>query len=194
MANQDAPFGAKPIGQSGGAYNGQIDLMYMPATDATVLAVGDLVQLKAGADANGVPLCDVVAAGDTPVGIVMGFAWTDGAREDLPSYKPASTLAYIWVATDPNLEFIIQEDSVGAAITAAEVGENTDIATYVAANSTTGKSQIELDSSIMASTSTLVINVRRLYQAADNEIGNNAIWVCGFNVHQYGSVGVTGGA
>jgi hypothetical protein len=192
MANQNAPFGAKPIGQSGGAYNGQIDLMYMPAADATVLAVGDLVQLKAGADANGVPLCDVVAAGDTPVGIVMGFAWTDGAREDLPSYKPASTLAYIWVATDPNLEFIIQEDSVGAAITAAEVGENTDVI-VATPNTTTGKSQMQLDSSEMASSSLLVINVRRLYQAADNEIGNNAIWVCGFNIHQYGSVGVTGG-
>lgn len=190
MANVDAPFGCIPIGQGGGAYNGQTELMYMPSSDATVLAVGDLVKLVANGDADGVPTCDIVAAGDTPCGIVVGFDWKNGDRDALPNYKPASTEAYVIVATDPNLEFIIQDDA-SATLAATDIGSNADIATYVAANSTTGRSQIELDASSAANTSTLVLNIRRLYPAADNEIGNNAIWVCGFNIHQYKSVGVT---
>jgi len=190
MANTDAPFGCLPLGSNGAPYNGQTELMYMPSSDATVLAVGDLVKLVAGGDSDGVPQCDIVAAGDTPCGIVVGFDWRDGARDDLPNYKPASTEAYIIVATDPNLEFIIQDDA-SATLAATDIGSNADIATYVAANSTTGRSQIELDASTAANTSTLVLNIKRLHQTPDNEIGNNAIWVCGFNVHQYGSVGTT---
>ena len=191
MANNDAPFGCIPIGQNGGAYNGQFDLMYMPAGDATVLAVGDLVKLVANGDADGVPTCDIVAAGDTVCGIVVGFDWKDGARDDLPNYKPASTEAYVQVVTDPNVRFIIQEDSDGGALAATDIGSNANIATYVAANSTTGRSQIELDSSTAAATSTLDLAIHRLYPVANNEIGANAIWECSFNVHQYGSVGVT---
>ena len=191
MANVDAPFGCIPICQNGGAYNGQIDLMYMPSSDATVLAVGDLVKLVANGDADGVPTCDIVAAGDTTCGIVVGFAWENGDQEDLPNYKPASTEAYVQVATDPNLRFIIQEDSDGGALAATDIGSNANIATYVAANATTGRSQIELDSSTAAATSTLDLAIHRLYPVANNEIGANAIWECSFNVHQYGSVGVT---
>ena len=191
MANNDAPFGCKPIGQNGGAYNGQFDLMYMPAGDATVLAVGDLVKLVANGDADGVPTCDIVAAGDTVCGIVVGFDWRDSSQENLPNYKPASTEAYVQVATDPNLRFIIQEDSDGGALAATDIGSNANIATYVAANSTTGRSQIELDSSTAAATSTLDLHIHRLYPVDNNEIGTNAIWECSFNIHQYGSVGVT---
>jgi len=192
MANVDAPFGCIPIGQNGGEYNGQIDVMYMPSSDATVLAVGDLVKLVANGDADGVPTCDIVAAGDTTCGIVVGFDWRDGARDDLPNYKPASTEAYVLVATDPNLRFIIQEDSDGGALAATDIGSNANIATYVAANATTGRSQIELDSSTADTTSTLDLHIHRLYNVGDNEIGANAIWECSFNIHQYGSVGVAG--
>ena len=71
------------------------------------------------------------------------------------------------------------------------LGSNANIATYVAANATTGRSQIELDSSSADTTSTLDLHIHRLYPTADNEIAVNAIWECSFNIHQYGSVGVT---
>jgi hypothetical protein len=191
MANNDAPFGCTPIGQNGGAYNGQVDLMHVTAAAADVIAVGDLVKLAAGSTAEGIPLAEIVAAGDTVCGIVVGIDWQDGTYDDLPNYKPAAVAANIYVATDPNLRFIIQDDGSGTVDATTMVNSNADIATYVAANATTGRSQIELSSTSAAATSTLDLHIHRLYPTADNEIGANAIWECSFNIHQYGSVGVT---
>lgn len=191
MANSDAPFGAKPVGQQGGAYNGQVTRYYMPSTDASVLAVGDFVILGGTADADGVPTCDVATAGATPIGIVVGFDWPDRTYENLPNYKPASTETYVLVADDPNLKFIMQEDSVGGALAATNAGQNADII-VATPNTSTGRSQMEIDSSTADTTSTLVVHLEGLYQTEDNEIGDNAIWLCSFNVHQYGSVGTTG--
>ena len=193
MANTDAPFGARPIGANGSAYSGQITRYVIPASDGVITAVGDIVSLDtAGSDTDGVMAVSRSAVGEIPVGIVVGFEWPTRDQENLPNYRPASTKVYALVADDPNVQFLMQEDSTGAAITTAEVGENTDLAAIVDANSTTGRSQGELDSSIMATTSTLVINVKSLYQAADNVVGDNAVWLCGFNVHQFGSVGTAG--
>ena len=193
MANTDAPSGATPVGANGSAFSGQVNRYVIPATDGVITAIGDIVSLDtAGSDTDGVMAVSRSAVGEIPVGIVVGFEWPDRTYEDLPSYRPASTKVYALVADDPNVQFVMQEDSVGAAITSAEVGENTDLATIVNANATTGKSQMELDSSIMATTATLVINVKSLYQSPDNVIGDNAKWLCGFNVHQFGSVGTAG--
>ena len=191
MANSNIPFGAKPIGQNGGAYNGQLTRYCIPASDSVVHAVGDIVKLAGGADADGVATVTRVAATDTPVGIIVGFDWPDRTYENLPDYRPASTLVYALVADDPNVQFIIQEDSDSSTLAAADVGLNADVV-VANANSTTGASQIELDSSTVAATATLVCNVKRIYQTPDNTIGDNATWVCGFNVHQFGSVGTLG--
>jgi hypothetical protein len=188
MANADRPFGAKPVGQNGGAFNGQVNRYYIPATDSTIMAVGDIVKLAGSADADGIPTVTRAAATNTPVGIIVGFDWPDRTYEDNPQYKPASVEAYALVADDPNVKFIIQEDG---AIVAASVGLNTDIL-VANANSVTGQSQVELDSSEVNTTSTLVVRIESLYQVANNAIGTNAVWVCGFNVHQFGSVGVAG--
>lgn len=191
MANSNAPFGAKPVGQNGGAYNGQINRYYIPSTDSTITAVGDIVKLAGSADSDGIATVTRAAAGDTPVGIVVGFDWQDRTYENLPDYRPASVAAYVLVADDPNVNFIIQEDSDGGALAATNVGQNADIV-VANANSTTGQSQVELDSSTAATTSTLVVNIKSLYQTSDNAIGANAVWLCGFNVHQFGSVGTAG--
>jgi len=191
MANNDAPFGCTPIGQNGGAYNGQVDLMHITAAAADVLAVGDLVKLAAGGSADGLPLCEIVAAGDTVCGIVVGFDWTDGTYDDLPNYKPAAVAANVYVATDPNLRFIIQDDGSGTVSAATMLNSNANIATYAAANATTGRSQIELSSTSAAATSSLDLHIHRLFPTADNEIGDNAIWECSFNIHQYGKAGTT---
>jgi len=191
MANQDAPFGAYPVNQNGGVYNGQINKYYIPASDATVMAKGDIVKLAGSGDTDGVASVTRAAAGDTPVGIIVGFEWPTRAEENLPNYKPASTETYALVADDPNVQFIIQEDSDGGALAVTDIGLNADIV-VANANSTTGRSQVELDSSTAATTSTLVLNIKSLYQTDDNEVGDNAVWLCGFNVHQFGSVGTDG--
>ena len=191
MANNDAPYGATPIGQNGGAYNGQINRYYVPSTDASVMAVGDIVILGGTASTDGVPTCDITTAGDAPCGIIVGFEWLDRTYENLPNYKPASVECYALVADDPDIRFTMQEDSVAGALAATSAGLNADVI-VATPNTSTGRSQIEIDSSTAAVTATLVVHLHGLYQTSDNEIGDNARWECSFNVHAYGSVGVLG--
>jgi hypothetical protein len=189
MANIDAPFGARIIGSNGGTYNGRIERFAIPATDGTATFLGDLVKLAGSATAEGVPTIAQVTAGDTPVGIVVGFE-VDGDNLT-QQYRPASTLRYALVNTDPNVIFIMQEDSVTSTLAATDVGNNIDV--VVGTGSTTsGLSAMELDSDTVDTTATLVVNVLGLSQEPDNAIGDQAVYVCTFNVHQHGSVGTLG--
>lgn len=191
MANQDAPFGARPIGQNGGAYNGQVSKYYLPTSVNTILAVGDIVKSGGTGDDDGVPSIDRAAAGDIPRGIIVGFEFLNRDYEDLPNYRPAAIEAYALVADDPDIRFIIQEDSDGGALAKTDIGLNANIV-VANANSSTGRSQMELDSSSADTTSTLDVKILELYQTADNEIGDYAKWVCTFNTHELKSVGTAG--
>ena len=94
---------------------------------------------------------------------------------------------------DPNGRIVGQEDSDTATLAATDVGLNVDFI-VAAANATTGRSQMEIDSDTAATTNTLPLKLVELYQVEDNEIGDNARWVCTFNTHELktdtGSTGV----
>lgn len=183
MANSDTPFGLIPIGRNGGAYDGRVGRYYIPSTDGTACAVGDAVKLAGSADSRGVPTIARATAGDVPVGIIIGFEPISTAL-DVPDYRAASTARYALVADDPDILFIAQEDSVGGALAATDVGLNVDLI-FGTPSATTGLSNVELDSSTATTTSTVDVQIRSLYDAADNVIGTNAKWVCGWNTHQY---------
>jgi hypothetical protein len=189
MANVDAPSGCRVVGTKSGYYEGQLTKMYIPATDTVATFVGDVVKLAGSADADGVPTIAQAAAGDTPCGIIEAFE-IDGNDLNV-SYRKASTAKYALVNTDPNVLFEIQEDSVGGALGAANVGQNASIVVGTGAT-TSGLSGMELDSNTAATTSTLVLHIEGLVPRADNAIGTNAKYLCSFNVHQFGSVGVAG--
>lgn len=183
MANSDTPFGLIPIGRNGGAYDGRVGRYYIPSTDSAACAVGDVVKLAGSADSRGVPTVARATAGDIPVGIIVGFEPVSTAL-DVPDYRAASTARYAQVADDPDVLFVVQEDSVGGALAATSVGLNADLI-FGTPSATTGLSNVELDSSTALDTNTLDLQIRSLYDAADNIIGTNAKWVCGFNTHQY---------
>lgn len=197
MANPDTPFGLQPCNRNGGAYNGQANLYYIPADDSTPVAVGDPVTLAGSADADGVPTVKRLTAGtlgagaaNIPVGIVVGFQ-VEPNNLEVPDYRAASDAAYVVVADDPDLFFIVQEDSVGGALAAANVGQriNFIMGTPSAA---TGLSNVEIDSSTASADAALQAQIIRLYNAPANEIGVNAKWICKFNGHLYnpGNAGV----
>lgn len=192
MANQDAPFGFGDITLSTSNYIGAVNKYYIPSTNAAVLAVGDLVVSAGSADADGVPSIARAAAGDAVRGVIVGFEY-DRSYEDLPNYRPASVEAYAYVMDDPNGRIVGQEDSVTSTLAATDVGNNINFI-VANANSTTGRSQMEIDSDTVATTNTLPLKLIELYQVEDNEIGDNARWVCTFNTHELkadtGSTGV----
>ena len=193
MANPNRPYGFVPCNSNGGTYTGQINRYFIPATDAVITAVGDLVTSAGSADADGIPTVVRSTAGDDVRGVVVGFDWQDGTYENLPNYRPASVAAYVLVADDPNLFVRAQEDSDTSTIAATDIGNNVNFI-VANANSTTGRSQMEIDSNTVNTTITLPLKLIQLYQNNDNVIGDNAQYICSFNTHDLkassGSTGV----
>lgn len=175
MANTNAPFGFKPVrGVSSGCYNDGAQVYAAAAGDSTVIRHGDPVTVTGTATADGIPVVARSTAGDTNAitGIAVGFR-PFGATEWL-NYRPASTAYEVLVEDDPFAEYWIQEDSVGGALAAADVGLNAAIAFGTAG--VDGRSAAMIDSSTKAVTATLQVRILGLAQIVNNAIGNYAIW------------------
>lgn len=173
MANVDSPRGLWPVRYfGGGPYNGAARRYFVPSTDSTAIFIGDPVKLAGSADADGIPTVAQAAAGETLIGVVVGV---EAETRDSTTYRPASTDRYVLVADDPDLLFAVQEDSVGGALAATNVGNNCDLV-IGAGNTATGFSGVEIDSST-AGTGTAQVRIVDLHQAPDNAIGDNAVWL-----------------
>lgn len=181
MANSDRPAGLRPVMHGNGApYNGAANLYYIPSTDGTAVFIGDAVKSAGSADASGVATVAQCAAGDAILGVVVGFR-PDPTNLGL-QYRTASTNRYVYVADAPDLIFEIQEDSVGGALAATDIGNNVDI--VVGSGSTTsGLSGMEADTSTKNTTSQQ-LRIVGLVQRPDNEIGTNAKILVMINEHE----------
>ena len=189
MANSDTPKGLIPVKYlNGQPYTGKCGRYYIPATDNTAVHIGDLVKLAGSADARGVPTVTLAASTNVVVGAVVGVEPVTAAST---RHRAAATARYVYVADDPELLFEIQEDSVGGALAATNVGQNCNVVVAAGSN-TTGFSATELDSSTAATTATLDCQIMRLADREDNEIGINAKWLVKLNNHQFvdGTTGI----
>lgn len=185
MANVDNPSGFTPVRYlSGAPYNGATNRYALLATDNTATFVGDLVIPGGSATADGVPsIAQAAATNALILGAVVGFE-VDPTNLGL-LYRTASTLRYALVCDDPYVLYEAQEDSVGAALTVDDVGENCDIVVG-SGNTTSGISAMEIDSSDHK-TGTAQIRIIRLVPREDNAVGTNAKWEVLINEHAYKS-------
>lgn len=196
MANSDAAFGLKPVGdRPGGPYNGSVNKYYIPSTDGTAAYIGGVVKLAGSASASGIPTVTAnCSAHDVLVGVIVGFDQVEGVTNPNlnQQYRPASTAMYVWVADDPEAVFEVQEDSDGAALAATNVGQNADLINLTSGSTVWGTSTMELDSSTANTTATLDVQILRLAQRTDNAIGTNAKWLVKLNNHQFvdGTTGI----
>lgn len=180
MANANTPFGLRPVKMQGSSpFSGGIETFYVPASDATALYVGDPVVKAGSADANGVASVTRAAAAGAITGVVVGFV--PNGTTTMPAYRAASTAGYALVCTDPHMEYEIQEDSVGGALAAADVGLNADFI-VAAGNSYSKQSGVMLDTSTKATTITLPLKIMGLAQRPNNAIGANAKVLVKLNV------------
>lgn len=180
MANANTPTGFKPVRMQGNSpMSGGLETFYVPASDATALYIGDPVIKAGSADANGVASVTRATAGAGITGIVCGFA-PDGTT-NMVGYRAASTLAYVLVCTDPAQLYEIQEDSVGGALAAADIGLNADFI-LAAGNAYNKQSGAMLDTSTKATTATLPLKIMGIVQRPNNAIGNNAKVLVKINV------------
>lgn len=191
MANVDKAFGLRPLGNLS-ATGAQKQYGYVIADNqAGAIFQGDLVTLV-----GGFLVRYVSGTHATAVGVFNGCSYIDPTtgKPTWKNYYPGSvniTSGQILadVIDDPNQLFLIQADE---DIVQADIGQNAPIA-YTAGSTITGISAMELDSSLISTTNTLVLKIVGLYNAPNNTIGENfAQVVVKINAHQYGSVGVAG--
>ena len=157
MANEDRPFGLKPVRyKSGAPYNGACQPYFIKSDYGTALFIGDPV-LKVAAGSNtaqvtvpsagsfnigALPQIEKAGAGDTSqiTGVIVGFSPL--ATDLEKKHNPASTERVALVADDPFLIFEIQADG---PIPAASMGLNAVLIFTHSGSTTTGLSGVELD-------------------------------------------------
>ena len=189
---------------TGAAWNGQANLYFLPASDATVVMVGDAVKLLGDArSATGAPTVTRCGATDVPIGVVVGIAF-EGVGDttnmppvndlNTPIYRRASTDRYVYVTDDPNLIYEVQYagTSVAAATITANVGLNGQFTT-TAGSTTSGASGMQLDSAGLATTATLPLKIVGFPNRPDNIPGDVYFsYYVKLNAATMGSLGTTG--
>ena len=181
--------GFRPVFNLAGDTNsGQTQTFFVPASDATVIMVGDAVALAGDARAaTGLPTVTRLAtATGIPVGIVVGISFEgqgdSGAQPsglpqiqnlDTPIYRRANQAAYLMVNTDPNQVYEVQFAGAGpaAATATGNVGSNGQFLLN-AGNTSTGASGMQLDSAGLATTATLPLKIVGIPNRPDNSAGD----------------------
>lgn len=192
MASVSRINGFRPVKTITGApYNGQYNLYFVPASDASVIMVGDAVKLLGDARAaSGVPTVTRVTAGtDIPVGIVTGIIFSGvGDTQNVPPvtdlntpvYRRASTDRYLMVCDDVNVVYEVQYEgtSVAAGTITANVGLNGNFLVN-AGNTSTGASGMQLATAGLATTATLPLKIVGFPNRPDNIPGDTyfSYWV-----------------
>jgi hypothetical protein len=200
MANINAPRGLSPVGTITGApFNEQGQLFAIATDSSNTYAIGDVVKLSAGSDANGVPYAIKAATSDIPVGVIVGIRPADagvslqGTNIDLGKIylSLSSGTRYAYVVTDPNVIFEVQGNATGVA--AADVNKNAGMT--ITANQTTLSQSSPLSNTVLNAASFLAqgssgslalpLTIIGLVRRPDNEAGAYADALVIFNKHQF---------
>lgn len=194
MPNLNVAFGLKPVRRTHGAPSIFTAREYfVPASDSTALFVGDPVILAGSSDATltAPSVTRATAAGGNRItGVVVGFRPNDAINA--LGYRAASTAAYVLVIDDPDQLYEIQDDSVGGALAAADIGLNADLVAGTG-NAATKKSGFMLDTSTKATTNTLQCRIVSLQDRADVEVGATSKVLIRLNLTtETGAAGSTG--
>lgn len=195
--------GFRPVKHlSGAPYNGQLNRYMISASDAQATNVGDFVQLSDNAalvDTAGFgvyPAVERIGSGTAVpiVGVVVGFE-VDYSNLNTPNYRAASTRRVALVADAPDLIFAGPQDAVGGVVATASVGLNVSINLGTAGTSGAYASGMSVDSSTVATTATIPLNIVGVTASPDNDetsTSRPAEILVRINTHQYGAAGLAG--
>jgi hypothetical protein len=173
MANVSRINGLRPVRTLSGTPF-KIEEMCLVAADNTATFIGDLVKLSGTGSADGIPAVAQCAAGETAIGVVVGFA-PDPTNLNL-LYRTASTLRKCYVVVGTDVVYEIQEDSDAGDMAVTDIGKCGDVVVG-SGSTTTGFSAMQLDSSnVQAADAGGQLRVLRLVPREDNAIGTNAKW------------------
>jgi hypothetical protein len=163
MANNDAPFGLRPVRT--GISSQQQNRYRIANNYGTAIFQGDLVAMVTG---GGI---ERVGAGGSGLilGVFNGCFYTDPTtgKPTYSAYYPGSVAADDIMATvidDPGATFEVQSDE---AFPVADLAGNFDIVA-TAGDTTSGMSRVELDTSTGATTATLPLKAIDISQDPEN--------------------------
>jgi hypothetical protein len=203
MANANRPSGFTPVSYlNGSPWNGQARLYSIAAAYNVALYIGDPVISAGGADANGVPTIALAAITGGVRGVIVGLGTAEGLMANPKNlditYRPAATQATDWyamVVDDPNVVFEVQENSNGTALTAAEIGMNTDSKLAAGNGYISGWMIASATDQTPVVTATLQVKLLGLARKPNNTWGAYAKHLIQFNVHELshgtGSLGIS---
>ena len=187
MANVDAPFGLRPVGELGSnIQNGGTSKYLITSGDSQAIFKGDLVKLEATGYITKTDDSDSVAS----IGVFNGCFYQDPttAKPTWSNYYPGSITVSIgtidaFVYDDPNKLFEIQGDGV---IAQSSVGRNTNIV-YAVGSTVNGQSKTELDATVESAGVTGQLRIIRICEDPSNSdiSATDANWIVRINEHQY---------
>jgi hypothetical protein len=199
MANVDAPFGFKPVGELGSNIQNSGTTKYRIEDNQTgAIYQGDPVFVGDGSDAGAAvtPSAGYIASAAATniccIGIFNGCYYIDptSGKPTWSNYYPGAinitegTIdAYVY--DDPNKLFVVQAS--GTLTYASAVNNNIDMAAYVAGSTINGQSKTELAAAVTASGATAQFVVMGLTgDPANNDASSaNSNWIVKFNEHRY---------
>lgn len=172
---------------AGGSMTAQLDTVFVPASDSSVIMAGDAVKLLGDARAatGYATVTRVSSATDIAYGIVVGISFEGvGDAQNIPPvndlntpvYRRASTDRYLLVVTDANAIYEVQasQTSQSAATVTGWVGSNASFTT-TAGSTTSGSSGMQVDTSTAATTATLPLKIVGIPNRPDNVPGDTFI-------------------
>jgi hypothetical protein len=187
MANNDAPFGLRPVGELGSEIqNGGTSKYLIVDGETDVIMKGDLVKLEASGYITLSGDGDAVAA----IGVFNGCFYNDPTTQKptWKNYYPGSITPSIgsieaFVYDDPNKLFEIQGNGV---IAQSSVGRNADIV-YAVGNTVNGQSKTEMNSTVSGAGVAAQLRIIRICEdPANSDISaTDANWIVRINEHQY---------
>ena len=187
MANKDAPFGLRPVGELGSEIqNGGTSKYLIASGYGTAIYKGDAVVMLA---TGYVAVNNDATSLTKNVGVFNGCFYNDPTTQKptWSNYYPGSITPTVgnieaFVYDDPNRLFEIQ---CSGTLAQTAVGGNADLATYVAGATINGQSKQEMAASAAGSAATL--RILRISEDPENsDISSaNANWVVRFNEHVY---------
>ena len=187
MANNDAAFGLRPVRMIGGAYDSSGQSEYRittsTATYTTKIYQGDIVTQGTPGVVTRIARADGGSAtSDIIVGVFNGCFYTDPTTSTptWSNYWPgnAATDAVGFFIDDPMVVFEVQAD---AAFPVTDLWGNFDIVDQSTVGDTTsGRSNVELDVSTGATTATLpmkALNISGDPENSDTSAANTNVYV-----------------
>ena len=170
------PGGFKPVGTlTNSDPSFKLKTFNIAAAHATRIAIGDVVRITGtGTALTSVQEVDVATAGVAVTGVVCGFVPNYASEALTDTGLPASTFGTALVLADPLAYYEV--DVSNGPLVVADVGLNADIvATAATLNGGLSISNMTLNSTGKATTSTLQFRIEKILSDAAGVFGNRAL-------------------